>query len=181
MSASVSWRPAAGWFVSCIERFERAWNSHVQYDPRGRFLKLRDKESITGLYQAPCRRRPHLRRRRGRRADPAVRRQRRRQQTVCLLVGLPARGQQRHLQGRTRRAGRKPAADERRQRRRALSQRGAVLRIAELIDLQSTPPRRIIAPGGGKPLFSHHFLSATLSVIHERDGEYFKSPVSSAP
>ena len=37
----------AGWFVNCIERLERAWNSHVQYDPRGRFLKLRDKESIT--------------------------------------------------------------------------------------------------------------------------------------
>jgi hypothetical protein len=30
-----------------IERFERAWSSHVQYDPRGRFLKLRDKESVT--------------------------------------------------------------------------------------------------------------------------------------
>ena len=29
----------AGWFVNCIERFERAWNSHVQYDPRGRFSK----------------------------------------------------------------------------------------------------------------------------------------------
>jgi predicted TIM-barrel fold metal-dependent hydrolase len=37
-----------GWFMGCIERFERAWNSHVQYDPRGRFLKLREKESITG-------------------------------------------------------------------------------------------------------------------------------------
>jgi len=37
----------AGWFVNCIERLERAWNSHVQYDPRGRFLKLREKESVT--------------------------------------------------------------------------------------------------------------------------------------
>jgi predicted TIM-barrel fold metal-dependent hydrolase len=37
-----------GWFMGCVERFERAWNSHIQYDPRGRFLKLRDKESITG-------------------------------------------------------------------------------------------------------------------------------------
>jgi uncharacterized protein len=37
----------AGWFVNCLERFERSWNSHVQYDPRARFLKLRDKESIT--------------------------------------------------------------------------------------------------------------------------------------
>jgi len=37
----------SGWFVNCIERFERAWSSHVQYDPRGRFLKLREKESIT--------------------------------------------------------------------------------------------------------------------------------------
>src|SRR5581483_10576152 len=37
----------SGWFVNCIERLERAWNSHVQYDPRGRFLKLREKESVT--------------------------------------------------------------------------------------------------------------------------------------
>ncbi len=37
----------SAWFVNCIERFERSWNSHVQYDPRGRFLKLREKESIT--------------------------------------------------------------------------------------------------------------------------------------
>ncbi|HXG53031.1 MAG TPA: amidohydrolase family protein [candidate division Zixibacteria bacterium] len=37
----------SGWFVGCIERFERSWNSHVQYDPRGRFLKLRENESIT--------------------------------------------------------------------------------------------------------------------------------------
>ena len=38
----------SGWFVGCIERFERSWNSHVQFDPRGRFLKLREKESVTG-------------------------------------------------------------------------------------------------------------------------------------
>src|SRR5574342_168573 len=37
----------SAWFVNCIERFERSWNSHVQHDPRGRFLKLREKESIT--------------------------------------------------------------------------------------------------------------------------------------
>jgi len=37
----------AGWFVNCVERFERSWNSHVQYDPRGRFLKLGQNESIT--------------------------------------------------------------------------------------------------------------------------------------
>ena len=37
----------SGWFINCIERFERSWNSHVQFDPRGRFLKLREKESIT--------------------------------------------------------------------------------------------------------------------------------------
>ncbi len=37
----------SGWFINCLERFERSWNSHVQHDPRGRFLKLRDKESIT--------------------------------------------------------------------------------------------------------------------------------------
>ncbi|MGE5302524.1 MAG: amidohydrolase family protein [Alphaproteobacteria bacterium] len=37
-----------GWFINCVERFERSWNSHVQYDPRGRFLRLRQSETITG-------------------------------------------------------------------------------------------------------------------------------------
>lgn len=37
----------SGWFVNCIERLERSWKSHVQYDPRGRFLRLRDNESVT--------------------------------------------------------------------------------------------------------------------------------------
>ena len=36
-----------GWFVGCIERFERSWASHVQHDPCGRFIKLREKESVT--------------------------------------------------------------------------------------------------------------------------------------
>jgi predicted TIM-barrel fold metal-dependent hydrolase len=34
------------WLLTCIERFTRSWASHVQYDPRGRFLKLRDGESV---------------------------------------------------------------------------------------------------------------------------------------
>jgi predicted TIM-barrel fold metal-dependent hydrolase len=37
----------SAWLINCIERFERSWKSHVQYDPRERFLKLRDKESVT--------------------------------------------------------------------------------------------------------------------------------------
>jgi uncharacterized protein len=35
------------WFMNCLERLERSWNSHVQYDPRGRFLKLRQNESVS--------------------------------------------------------------------------------------------------------------------------------------
>jgi hypothetical protein len=34
-----------------MERFERSWSSHVQYDPRGRFLKLRENESISDYIQ----------------------------------------------------------------------------------------------------------------------------------
>ena len=34
------------WVLTCIERFTRSWASHVQYDPRGRFLKLRAEETV---------------------------------------------------------------------------------------------------------------------------------------
>ena len=87
----------SGWFVNCIERFERAWNSHVQYDPRGRFLKLRDKESITDYIKR------HVDEGRifigveGDELDPALRGQHRRQQAVYLFFGLSPRGEQRHL------------------------------------------------------------------------------------
>lgn len=34
------------WLITCMERFTSAWESHVQYDPRGRFLSLLGGESI---------------------------------------------------------------------------------------------------------------------------------------
>lgn len=34
------------WLLTCMERFTRSWASHVQYDPRGRFLKLRQGETV---------------------------------------------------------------------------------------------------------------------------------------
>ncbi len=34
------------WVLTCMERFTRSWASHVQYDPRGRFLKLGDGEAV---------------------------------------------------------------------------------------------------------------------------------------
>lgn len=37
----------SAWFLNCIERFERSWNSHIQYDPRGRFLRLGEGGSVT--------------------------------------------------------------------------------------------------------------------------------------
>jgi len=37
----------AAWFVNCLERFERSWDSHIQYDPRKRFMELGKNESIT--------------------------------------------------------------------------------------------------------------------------------------
>ena len=36
----------AGWLMAAMERFTGSWASHVQYDPRGRFLQLRPKETI---------------------------------------------------------------------------------------------------------------------------------------
>jgi uncharacterized protein len=35
------------WLLTCMERFTRSWASHVQYDPRGRFLKLREGEKVS--------------------------------------------------------------------------------------------------------------------------------------
>lgn len=37
----------SAWFVNCLERFDRSWESHVQYDPRHRFLRLKGNESVT--------------------------------------------------------------------------------------------------------------------------------------
>lgn len=34
------------WLLTCMERFTGSWESHVQYDPRGRFLELRKGESV---------------------------------------------------------------------------------------------------------------------------------------
>jgi predicted TIM-barrel fold metal-dependent hydrolase len=34
------------WLLTCLERFTRSWASHVQYDPRGRFLKLDNGETV---------------------------------------------------------------------------------------------------------------------------------------
>src|ERR671935_60439 len=31
----------SAWLLTCMERFTGAWESHVQYDPRQRFLQLR--------------------------------------------------------------------------------------------------------------------------------------------
>ena len=35
-----------GWLLTCMERFTSAWASHVQYDPRGRFLQLKKGENL---------------------------------------------------------------------------------------------------------------------------------------
>lgn len=34
------------WLLTCLERFTGSWESHVQYDPHGRFLRLRENETI---------------------------------------------------------------------------------------------------------------------------------------
>ncbi|HXG50301.1 MAG TPA: amidohydrolase family protein [candidate division Zixibacteria bacterium] len=35
------------WLLLCLERFDRSWETHVQHDPRGRFLRLRPKEKVS--------------------------------------------------------------------------------------------------------------------------------------
>jgi hypothetical protein len=34
------------WLLTCMERFTGSWESHVQYDPRNRFLQLKPGEKI---------------------------------------------------------------------------------------------------------------------------------------
>ncbi len=36
----------SAWLLTCMERFAGSWSSHVQYDPRRRFLELHDGESM---------------------------------------------------------------------------------------------------------------------------------------
>jgi uncharacterized protein len=35
------------WLFMCLERFDRSWETHVQHDPRKRFLNLRPKEKVS--------------------------------------------------------------------------------------------------------------------------------------
>jgi predicted TIM-barrel fold metal-dependent hydrolase len=35
-----------GWLLTCMERFSGSWDSHVQYDPNGRFLELKKGERL---------------------------------------------------------------------------------------------------------------------------------------
>jgi predicted TIM-barrel fold metal-dependent hydrolase len=35
------------WFLVCLERFDRSWETHIQHDPRKRFLNLRPKEKVS--------------------------------------------------------------------------------------------------------------------------------------
>ena len=37
----------AAWLLTCMERFNGSWASHVQYDPRGRFLQIREGERVS--------------------------------------------------------------------------------------------------------------------------------------
>jgi predicted TIM-barrel fold metal-dependent hydrolase len=36
----------SSWLLTCMERFNGSWASHVQHDPRGRFLQLKKGEKI---------------------------------------------------------------------------------------------------------------------------------------
>ena len=162
----------AGWFVNCIERSERAWNSHVQYDPRGRFLKLREKESITDYIKR------HVDEDRiyvgveGDELDLAFRSQRRRQQAVYLLLGFSARSEQRHVQSRARRVGREQAAHRSGQRCSALSQRRTLLRFNPKLDTTLFAPwRRSVPITERKGAATAHFIK-----IGSRDNFAVTSP-----
>ena len=60
------------WIHTCLERFDRGWETHVQYDPRGEFIQLRPGDAVSDYIRRPRRRRTHLHRLRGHRAHPAT-------------------------------------------------------------------------------------------------------------
>ena len=35
------------WIHTCLERFDRGWETHVQYDPRGEFIQLKPGEAVS--------------------------------------------------------------------------------------------------------------------------------------
>ncbi|MFQ5684278.1 MAG: amidohydrolase family protein [Candidatus Binatia bacterium] len=35
------------WLLSCLERFDRSYETHIQYDPRGEFLQLQNGEKVS--------------------------------------------------------------------------------------------------------------------------------------
>jgi len=35
------------WLLMCVERFDRSWETHIQHDPRKRFLELQPKEKVS--------------------------------------------------------------------------------------------------------------------------------------
>ncbi len=35
------------WLQTCLERFDRGWETHIQYDPRGEFIKLEQGEKVS--------------------------------------------------------------------------------------------------------------------------------------
>ena len=40
----------SAWLLTCMERFTGSWESHVQYDPRGRFLQLQERRKDHRLH-----------------------------------------------------------------------------------------------------------------------------------
>jgi predicted TIM-barrel fold metal-dependent hydrolase len=35
------------WFQTCIERFDRGWETHIAYDPRNEFIQLKSGEKVS--------------------------------------------------------------------------------------------------------------------------------------
>jgi uncharacterized protein len=39
------------WLQTCLERFDRGWETHIQYDPRGEFIQLKKDEAVSDYVQ----------------------------------------------------------------------------------------------------------------------------------
>lgn len=39
------------WFQTCLERFDRGWETHIQYDPRKEFIQLKPGENVSHYVQ----------------------------------------------------------------------------------------------------------------------------------
>ena len=84
MEAGVSW------LQTCLERFDRGWETHIQYDPRGEYIQLKPGEKVSDYIRRHVEAGQNFCRLRRDGAEAAPCYSSRRQQTIHVLQRLSA-------------------------------------------------------------------------------------------